>query len=489
MKERLLAELKRSLEAAGLWQKNALLLAAVSGGGDSMALLYGLTLLRDEGGFRLAACHVQHGLRGENTRLDQRLTEELCVRWNVPLTVREAGLTGDMNTPGMETLAREKRRALFAQCMDELSADALLTAHHRDDQAETVLMHLLRGAGGKGLSGIAPRTTFGRGVLLRPLLALSKAELEAVLRKENIPFRHDESNDLPCTPRNALRLELMPRLEELFPGAASHLAAAAETLRQDEDCLEALADGLYRRCHWQGNGVFALLTDPLREGPDALRLRALRRFYREGAALAGLHPEERELSRETSGELNALLQAEPGAGMNLPGDLRVLRGQKLLHLLRQGGEPLVPLMVSEPLELKTLADGADGPVTFPLPGGFWEITLTPPEVESFPLPRDANAVLLTRDEVERCRFRTPLPGDRLRPFGAPGEKPLRRFLTDRRLDAPLRPTLWLLADDHHILWIPGMVSSESLRRASAQGLWRLCCRPVPCTGLSSDHKE
>ena len=175
--------------------------------------------------------------------------------------------------------------------------------------------------------------------------------------------------------------------------------------------------------------------------------------------------------------------------MNLPGDLRALRGQKLLHLLRQGGEPLVPLTVSEPLELKTLADGADGPATFPLPGGFWEITMTPPKSDSFPLPRDANAVLLTRDEVERCRFRTPLPGDRLRPFGAPGEKPLRRFLTDRRLDAPLRPALWLLADDHHILWIPGMVSSESLRRASAQGLWRLCCRPVPCTGLSSDHKE
>ena len=70
-------------------------------------------------------------------------------------------------------------------------------------------------------------------------------------------------------------------------------------------------------------------------------------------------------------------------------------------------------------------------------------TMTPPKSGSFPLPRDANAVLLTRDEVERCRFRTPLPGDRLRPFGAPGEKPLRRFLTDRRLDAPLRPTLWL----------------------------------------------
>ena len=199
MKANLLAALRRSLEAAGLWRKNALLLAAVSGGGDSVALLYGLALLREDGGFRLAACHVQHGLRGESTRLDQRLTEALCARWNVPLTVREAGLQGDMNTPGIETLAREKRRELFARCMDELSADALLTAHHRDDQAETVLMHLLRGAGGKGLSGIAPRTAFGRGLLLRPLLELSKQELEAVLREADVPFRHDESNDSPCT--------------------------------------------------------------------------------------------------------------------------------------------------------------------------------------------------------------------------------------------------------------------------------------------------
>ena len=277
MKDHLLAALKGSLEAAGLWRKNALLLAAVSGGGDSVALLYGLTLLREDVGFRLAACHVQHGLRGESSRLDQLLTEDLCARWNVPLAIREAGLQGDMDTPGMETLAREKRRELFVRCMDELSADALLTAHHRDDQAETVLMHLLRGAGGKGLSGIAPQTAFGRGLLLRPLLALSKQELENVLQEEKIPFRHDESNDSPCTPRNLLRLELMPRLEALFPGAAAHLAAAAETLRQDEACLEALADGVYCRCLRQGNGVFALDVPSMEQASEALRLRALRR--------------------------------------------------------------------------------------------------------------------------------------------------------------------------------------------------------------------
>ena len=489
MKANLLAALRRSLEAAGLWRKNALLLAAVSGGGDSVALLYGLALLREDGGFRLAACHVQHGLRGESTRLDQRLTEALCARWNVPLTVREAGLQGDMNTPGIETLAREKRRELFARCMDELSADALLTAHHLDDQAETVLMHLLRGAGGKGLSGIAPRTAFGRGLLLRPLLELSKQELEAVLREADVPFRHDESNDSPCTPRNALRLELMPRLDELFPGATSHLAAAAETARQDEACLEALADGLYCRCRRQGNGVFALLTGPVQEEPEALRLRTLRRFYREGAALAGLHPDERELSRETSLALEELLRKRPGEGMNLPGGLRVLRGQRLLHLFRQGGDALLPFSAPEPLELKDAANGIGGPLTLSLPGGFWEITLAPPESGPFPLPQDANAVLLEWDELERCRFRTPLPGDTICPFGAPGQKPLRRFLTDRRLDAPLRPALWLLAEDHHILWIPGLAASERLRRTSTQDLWRLSCRPAHCIKSTSDHKE
>ena len=489
MKDHLLAALKGSLEAAGLWRKNALLLAAVSGGGDSVALLYGLTLLREDGGFRLAACHVQHGLRGESSRLDQQLTEDLCARWNVPLAIREAGLQGDMDTPGMETLAREKRRELFVRCMDELSADALLTAHHRDDQAETVLMHLLRGAGGKGLSGIAPQTAFGRGLLLRPLLALSKQELENVLQEEKIPFRHDESNDSPCTPRNLLRLELMPRLEALFPGAAAHLAAAAETLRQDEACLEALADGVYRRCLRQGNGVFALDAPSLEQASEALRLRVLRRFYREGAALAGLHPDERELSRETSLSLHRLLQDSPGAGMNLPGVLRALRGQTLLHLLRQNGEALLPFSVPEPLALKAAANRASGPLTFPLPGGFWEITLAPPESGPFPLPQDANAVLLKREEMERCCFRTPLPGDTIYPFGAPGQKPLRRFLTDRRLDAPLRPALWLLAETHHILWIPGLAASERLRRTSAQDLWQLSCRPAAFLKSTTDHKE
>ena len=267
------------------------------------------------------------------------------------------------------------------------------------------------------------------------------------------------------------------------------MAAAAETLRQDEACLEALADGVYCRCLRQGNGVFALDVPSMEQASEALRLRALRRFYREGAALAGLRPDERELSRETSLSLHRLLQDSPGAGMNLPGGLRALRGQTLLHLLRQSGEALLPFSVPEPLALKAAASRASGPLTFPLPGGFWEITLAPPESGPFPLPQDANAVLLKREEMERCCFRTPLPGDTIYPFGAPGQKPLRRFLTDRRLDAPLRPALWLLAEAHRILWIPGLAASERLRRTSAQDLWQLSCRPAAFLKSTTDHKE
>lgn len=419
MKDHLLAALKGSLETAGLWRKNALLLAAVSGGGDSVALLYGLTLLRKDGGFRLAACHVQHGLRGESSRLDQQLTEDLCARWNVPLAIREAGLQGDMDTPGMETLAREKRRELFVRCMDELSADALLTAHHRDDQAETVLMHLLRGAGSKGLSGIAPQTAFGRGLLLRPLLALSKQELENVLQEEKIPFRHDESNDSPCTPRNLLRLELMPRLEALFPGAAAHLAAAAETLRQDEACLEALADGVYCRCLRQGNGVFALDVPSMEQASEALRLRALRRFYREGAGAgraasrrAGAFPGDEPVAASAAAR-------QPGRGDEPSRRPAGAARANAAPSASASGEALLPFSVPEPLALKAAASRASGPLTFPLPGGFWEITLAPPESGPFPLPQDANAVLLKREEMERCCFRTPLPGDTIYPFGAP----------------------------------------------------------------------
>ena len=211
-----LTALRECLQRHQLLSADACLVAAVSGGSDSMALLAALHHLRQEAGFALHACHVQHGLRGDDSLEDERFVRGFCQSMGVPLTVHIADLGGDLRLPGMETRARECRYAFFADEMRRLSANALLLAHHQDDQTETLLMHLLRGAGTNGLAGMRPAAPFACGLLLRPFLSLSKADLLAALTRWNISYREDASNQETLTLRNALRLQVLPLLEQCF---------------------------------------------------------------------------------------------------------------------------------------------------------------------------------------------------------------------------------------------------------------------------------
>lgn len=480
MTEALLVALRASLTEAGLWRPTATLLAAVSGGADSVALLYALTLAQKEAKFSLEACHVQHGLRGEASLADQRFVEALCAQWNVPLRVMQAELDLTMDSPGVETLARERRRELFSQCMEACQADGLLLAHHRDDQAETVLMRLCRGAGLKGLCGVSPASPFGRGVMLRPFLNVSKRELEAVVLSLGCGFRLDESNSQACTPRNALRLNVLPRLESLFPGAAEHIAQAAESLRTDEACLEALSRQLYQQCLWAQPPVFALRLNPLRDAPLALRLRALRRLYREGLSLTELAPEERELSREDSLALAALPEAPPQTALNLPCGLTALRGHACLFLKRQSGAPLQPAQPAAPLGLNPKAG------RYTLSG--LTVAIAPPGDASPPPPTNAAQAFIDPKRLNACVLRTPKPDDRFHPLGAPGSKPLRRYLTDRKLDAPFREILPVLAQGREVLWIPGLATSEALRQNPNEAQWRLAVQDNPLAWLFNEKE-
>lgn len=435
------------------------LLCAVSGGGDSVALLYALYLLREQMGFQLEAVHVQHGLRGESSRADEDLVRGLCARWHVPLTVAQANLNGSMEDPGMETQARNRRRELFAQVMQAKGIPVLLTAHHRDDQAETVLMHLLRGAGLDGLCAMRSATPFGGGTLLRPFLRLGKQELLNWLAAEGIAYRTDESNLQAITPRNHLRLNGMPALAEAFPGAARHMAELADTLQADSDCLNQLADQLYEDSLMAGPGLLALRKAPLQQAHPAILRRALRRLVREGAAQLGLSPRERSLSREDTLTLEALVSAPAGQALNLPLGLKALCGTGYLFLLRQDDTPLTPAPQWEPVSVSIRQACYDLP---------WAQIIR----REGGLPGTADVALLP-DGVLMLNpvFRAPEPEDIIHPLGAPGRKPLRRFLTDRHIDLPLRPLLTVLAVGHRILWIPGLCTSEALRAApDGQGL-------------------
>lgn len=456
----LMQAVQAALEQSGLWRDGARLLCALSGGCDSVALIHALSRLRSSKNVVVKAVHVQHGLRGEDSAEDERFVRLLCQDLQIPLMVEKAKLTGDMHTPGMETMARDCRRQIFARQMKAMSADALLTAHHQDDQAETVLMHLLRGSGMQGLCGMQTAAPFGDGLVIRPFLTLPKQQLRQVLEAENLPFREDGSNQEAVTPRNAIRLMLMPQLETLFPGSAGHMARLAETLAQDETCLSALADDVWQLAAYTRAPLFMLSLRTLEKSPEAIRRRVLRRWFAEGLLAAGLQPEERALSHADTLALSALIHQPAGSCVNLPCGLMAAREKDWLHLAYQSGQPLCAA--------ESYAETVNpGTAQYVLP----HMTLHAAPAES--LPRDAFSILLTRGQLSRSPvLRLPQPGDIIRPFGAPGHKPLRRWMTDRKIDPFLRTAWPVLCVDNEVLWIPGLCASEVLRLDK-----------VPCDGI------
>lgn len=198
------------------------LLLGVSGGPDSMALLGVMAHLGRELGLRIAACGVDHGMRPEaSDELD--LAEQCASRWAVPFERRRVDVPGNSN---LQAVARDARYAALGACAQALGLNYIVTAHHREDRAETVLLRLLRGAGPEGLRVLPPRL----GNKLRPLIRASKSQILAYLEKHEIPWAIDPSNDNRRFSRVRVRHELLPLMQELSPGIVDHLNNLADEL-------------------------------------------------------------------------------------------------------------------------------------------------------------------------------------------------------------------------------------------------------------------
>lgn len=463
MNDRLTAAVADALHRAGLLRPGAHLLLALSGGPDSVALLYTLCALREPQGLRISAMHVEHGLRGESALADARYCERLCRDLSVPYTCAHAALAGGMDAPGAEARARDARYALMCAQARACGADALLTAHHQDDQAQTVLMHLIRGSGARGLGGMRA-TVMRDGVLLvRPLLHIPHATLLQAV--DGIPVRTDESNLSPCCQRNRLRQTVLPLLTQENPHAAAHLAQCAALAALDEDCLDAQGEALLRTALVDFAPTLCVRRAPLAAAPPAVAARALRRLY----ALAvetlrgnGAPPGENALSAADTLALVALLQ-HPDGSRNLPPALRAETTAQYLHLLRMAdGGPLFPPPRPGPIAL-----GHDLPAcghTVVFMGLCFTLTAADP---SQPPPDGLRTVEVPLAALPGLQLRLPDSGDRIHPFGAHGGKPLRRYLTDRKLDRPFRPWLPLLCAGSEVLWAIGLGAGEDTRRTAA----------------------
>ncbi|MBQ2953588.1 MAG: tRNA lysidine(34) synthetase TilS [Clostridia bacterium] len=391
------------------------LLAGVSGGADSVALLH----LLAQAGVQVTAVHVNHGLRGEASDGDEAFVADLCNRMNVPLCTYRAA---PPENPG-EDWARRARYAFFRQAAEETGVHAIALAHHRDDQAETLLMHLLRGSGLTGLCGMAPDTTIDGLRILRPLLAYPRNELQAWLAEIGQPWREDVSNADPRYLRNALRGDVLPRLEALLPGAAERIANTAVLLAEDEAVLHALAEDFL--AEHPGD---ALPIDALRAQPVGLQKRILRAWWVREASPTG----ERGLSARQTQELLDLLEARASARCNLPACWSGIRGWTHLHLVHPlQARPLQahPAAQSQLLEvLPFTGDHGDG----------------------------VTCQVIPRAWLQECTIRSRQAQDFICPFGMSGGQSLQDYFVNRRVDAAFRERVPLLCRGREVLLAGGV---------------------------------
>ncbi|NLB29150.1 MAG: tRNA lysidine(34) synthetase TilS, partial [Clostridiales bacterium] len=236
----MITEILNYAKRCGMFPSSGTVLACVSGGADSMALLTALMELAPLCGFSVEAAHFDHRLRGAESDRDREFVTEYCKKLGVAFHVCSGDTRGYAreNRLGIEAAARELRYAFFRKTAEKTGASRIATAHNSDDNAETVLLNLARGAGSRGLSGIPPV----RGDIIRPLLCVSRKEIEAYLESRGVPFITDSTNISDKYARNRIRRHVSRVLQSVNASYLRHVLESGELLRRDDEFLTALAD-------------------------------------------------------------------------------------------------------------------------------------------------------------------------------------------------------------------------------------------------------
>ena len=408
----MLSKLRAFVRQYDLIHPGDTVIAAVSGGADSIALLFALFLLREEWGITLEAAHFNHCLRGEESNRDARFVEDFCARYGIPLHMCSGNVVP--GEKGLEAAARDARYRFLRSLPGKVA-----TAHTADDNAETVLMRLLRGTGLKGLGAIAPVS----GNVIRPMLNVTRREVEAFLEEYALAHIEDSSNGEDAFLRNRIRHRIMPLLYEENPRIGENLSSMALNLRLDEACLSRLASGPMP-------GI-----EELKSLPDAIRRRYLERFLKENGVR---EPEESHLLQAES----LLFHWNPSASMNFPGGIVIAREYDRLVRLDS------PEMLGNyTLETETYVEELD----------LW---VTVEEAVSLEQGEDIFTVQ-TRGPL---RLRARRAGDAIALSG--GTRSLKKLFIDRKIPVSRRCRIPVVEDDDGILGVYG-IGADRTRQASA----------------------
>lgn len=451
VRHRLERHVAASAKARHLFDEGDHVLAAVSGGPDSVALLAALVALAPSMRLTLSALHVNYGLRGGESDGDERFVSRLCAGLGIPLICERVDLSRAPGAGGasLQARAREARYGALRRAAASLGASKIALGHTADDQAETLLMWMLRGSGAAGLSGIRPLRD---GIFVRPLLDVGRADVLAYVKARGLAFRTDSSNAKPLYLRNRIRHELLPLLKQFNPSVVEALTREAEILRDENECLDRLvSEWIARHVRQPEDRSLTLPRQALLDLPVALQRRVLRRLMQQ--AMGDPHGPS---FRAVESALEKVVRGRSGSSLALRGarvareyrDIALFPGQRGAGVSAPGA--CVPMTIpssvvwpptGQVLRLR-FASAEEGRV----PGG--------QQVARFDAGRFTH-----RLEVRSWRA-----GDAFHPQGMGGRrKKLQDYFSDIKLPRGRRAGVPLLVAPEGILWVAGYRTDHRFR--------------------------
>ncbi len=426
-------------------------LTAVSGGPDSVALLFALKELRDEWQLNLKVVHINHNMRGEASRRDALFVANLANQLGLVCYIQEADIKGYWKNSGKskQVAARELRYRLLEETAAEAGATRIALGHNANDQLETVLMNFLKGAGTEGLTGIPPV----RDCYIRPLIEIPREEIIDYCRYNQLQPITDESNLEPIYLRNKIRLELIPLLErEYNPALLQGARRLTDVLREEDELFTRLACQAGEEVvESREEGKIHLIIDKLTSLPTALQRRIIRQAWREVSGhTQGLHFDHVEEI------LNLAREGESGSSLDLAGGIKANKSYNQL-ILGYNEERKDTVFFQYPLKI-------------------------PGRTEIPPIAREMESRLIGREEVSPSfngeGFKAYLDweamdgplvvrrrqkGDRFHPLGAPGSKKLKDFLIDKKVPRWERDDIPVVCSGEKIVWIAGYSITEQYK--------------------------
>ena len=418
------------IEKYNMIEAGSQVIVGISGGGDSVCLLFLLSRYQKKIFFHLQGVHVNHGIRGQEALRDQEYARELCERLGVPFTVYTYSVPdiAGREKRSLEETGRMVRRRAFAQKAAELGGKTVVAlAHHENDNAETVLHNLIRGTKVAGLGGIRPVQRSEEGIsYIRPLLKVTREEIEAYLKQQQIPWMTDSSNEEMAYTRNRIRHKILPEMEKINPRAVRHITQAADTFLAIEEYLRGQADRLYREYVEKKENGYWIQKELFLE-------KELMQSYVIRMVLEQVEGKKQDLTAAHVESILSLGRGRTGTSVSLPGG--VLASQVY-------GNLLIRVPAAGKLPLKEL------------------------EFEAFPwenqqIPEKTYTKWFDYDKIKSSlEIRHRKPGDFLTVTEAGGKKKLKDYMIDCKIPREERENLTLLADAGHILWIVGYRISQ-----------------------------